>query len=72
MRKKINTGWQFFKAQPDTPLAAVPETDWQPVSLPHDWLIGQTDDLYESGDGWYVKTFLTKHGSNNKTAICIL
>ena len=27
-----------------------------PVTLPHDWLIAQTDALYESGDGWYVNT----------------
>lgn len=31
--------------------------DWHDVEVPHDWLIGDTYNLYKSGDGWYSKSF---------------
>ena len=65
MRTLINTGWQFCKAQPDTPWAAAAEADWQPVSLPHDWLIGQENDLYETGDGLYRRTLTCAPGDED-------
>lgn len=51
----FNDGWEFVKTSLDT-------TDWaglqyEPVDLPHDWLIYNTLDLYESSMGWYRKTF---------------
>lgn len=30
---------------------------FQPVNLPHDWLIYDTDNLYEDSVGWYYKSF---------------
>lgn len=52
-------GWSFLK----TPL----NTTWdemmkqkkafQPVELPHDWLIHDAKNLYEDSFGWYRKTF---------------
>jgi beta-galactosidase len=30
---------------------------WTPVTLPHDWLIYDTMNLYQSAEGWYHKTF---------------
>ncbi|MBO4414886.1 MAG: DUF4982 domain-containing protein [Lachnospiraceae bacterium] len=30
---------------------------WQLVTLPHDWLIYDTNDLYGDGTGWYRKSF---------------
>ena len=35
--------------------AAMARADKRDVILPHDFLIENTDDLYESCDGWYVK-----------------
>ena len=37
-------GWSFAKGEPE---------NFAPVSLPHDWLIADPQNLYESGIGWY-------------------
>ncbi|MER2060628.1 MAG: glycoside hydrolase family 2 TIM barrel-domain containing protein, partial [Niallia sp.] len=57
MNKKMlfNDGWEFAKT-------SVEETDsrhlnFAPIDLPHDWLIFNTLDLYESSIGWYRKSF---------------
>ncbi len=31
--------------------------DFRPVAVPHDWLIGDSTDLYRDGSGWYRKEF---------------
>ena len=63
MRTRFNHGWQFVKAQPGTPWSEVPENAWQPVSLPHDWLIGQERDLYETADGLYRRALTVPDGT---------
>ena len=50
MRELLNHGWQFAKTGP----GGTPEY-WQEVTLPHDWMIGQEQDLYETGDGHYER-----------------
>ncbi|MDR1687949.1 MAG: DUF4982 domain-containing protein [Clostridiales bacterium] len=40
----LNTGWQFAKNEPK---------NFADVSLPHDWLIYDTKNLYETAVGWY-------------------
>ncbi len=40
----LNEGWQFAREEP---------RNFQPVTLPHDWLIGDVGNLYKSGAGWY-------------------
>ncbi|MBR3018714.1 MAG: DUF4982 domain-containing protein [Clostridia bacterium] len=57
MRKLWNEGWEFVKLPLGSGYGDMKQAAKQPVTLPHDWLIAQTEDLYESGDGWYVKTF---------------
>lgn len=54
----FNDNW-FFKLLPidsgyDT---AVAQDISEPVEIPHDWLIFNTNDLYASGEGWYKKVF---------------
>lgn len=53
----FNTGWQFTKTALGVSYEQkeVWQTGLRPVALPHDWLIWQTDKLYEDGIGWYVK-----------------
>lgn len=53
----FNTGWQFARTKLDVPYERgdIWQADLAPVALPHDWLIWQTDRLYEDGIGWYVK-----------------
>jgi beta-galactosidase len=59
MKQLFNDGWKFTKKE----LFIEPESldnetiMWQEVDLPHDWLIYNTSDLYETGEGWYKKTF---------------
>ncbi|MBB6638254.1 DUF4982 domain-containing protein [Cohnella thailandensis] len=57
MNEKLlfNDGWEFAKS-------GLGQEDWaelsfEPVDLPHDWLIYDTLNLYENGIGWYRKRF---------------
>lgn len=63
----FNDNWRFLLADTGSCLSdAQKRTDWHDVEIPHDWLIGDTRDLYRSGDGWYKKTFtLTKDDAEN-------
>lgn len=42
----LNDGWLFAKDQPE---------NYTPVSVPHDWLIADVNNLYKSGIGWYQR-----------------
>lgn len=44
-------GWEFSKNPIDTEYKDAAE--WKPVDIPHDWLIYQVKDLYETSTGWY-------------------
>ena len=41
-----------------------------PVGLPHDWLIEQTNDLYENSAGWYRKNFLWNKTDGELVSLC--
>lgn len=49
----FNLGWEFAKTQVGGSV-----TKWQPVCIPHDWLIYDARNMYEDSEGWYRKTFL--------------
>ncbi len=56
--KLFNDNWSFMLKDVGSELSdALAESDWHDVEIPHDWLIGDTSDLYRSNDGWYKKTF---------------
>ncbi len=58
MKKLFNGGWSFKKTDIDTSYQdAYKGSGWQRVDIPHDWLIHQTNDLYETSAGWYRKSF---------------
>lgn len=65
MQKKrlFNDGWKFTKQPIGTSLEQIQskETAWNPVEIPHDWLIYDTNNLYETGEGWYRKIFTLDH-----------
>ncbi|NJL73561.1 MAG: hypothetical protein HC888_19575 [Candidatus Competibacteraceae bacterium] len=42
----LNDGWLFVKGEP---------ADFTPVQIPHDWLISDARNLYESGFGWHKR-----------------
>jgi len=53
MRTLINDGWSFAKLPCGSSLADAEQAVFEEVDLPHDWLIWQENDLYESADAWY-------------------
>ncbi|MBR4225090.1 MAG: DUF4982 domain-containing protein, partial [Oscillospiraceae bacterium] len=53
-------GWEFCKCPIDTVYEDV--SGWHKVDIPHDWLIYQTEDLYETSTGWYRRTFTARTG----------
>lgn len=54
-----NDGWQFLKQPLGSGFDEILEkrSEFCPVNIPHDWLIYNTDNLYENGVGWYRKSF---------------
>jgi len=62
----FNDNWLFAK-QKIKPGAKAEEItastlDWKPVQIPHDWLIYDTRNLYESSVGFYKKEFELEKG----------
>ena len=53
MEHLFNDGWQFAKLGRGSTLSEAELAQWAPVDLPHDFLIPQEDNLYETADGWY-------------------
>ncbi len=51
----FNDGWEFSKNPIDTEYSE--NLDWKRVDIPHDWLIYQVKNLYETSTGWYRKSF---------------
>lgn len=47
----LNDGWEFAKSALDLNDPAL--LMFRPVDLPHDWLIYDTENLYEDSIGWY-------------------
>ena len=56
MEQQLNDGWHFAKLPNGSTLSDARKAVFRPVDLPHDWLIWQAEDLYESADAWYIRT----------------
>lgn len=58
-KRLFQDGWKFSKQQIGMSESKMlsGDADWQQVDIPHDWLIYQTNDLYETSEGWYQKLF---------------
>ncbi|WP_018750200.1 glycoside hydrolase family 2 TIM barrel-domain containing protein [Paenibacillus sanguinis] len=52
---RFNDGWSFAKSSLE--VAGPAGLSFEPIDIPHDWLIYNTLDLYENSIGWYRKTF---------------
>lgn len=59
MKYLWNDGWSFQKTPVGTEVSQVLENleRFNAVDIPHDWLIYDSQNLYENGTGWYRKTF---------------
>ena len=55
-------GWQFSKQPFGTEYSD--DFAWSDIDIPHDWLIYNTKNLYETSTGWYRKTFIHTKGSS--------
>ena len=61
MRRLFNDGWSFKKTKTECAFEeVVNDGGWERVDIPHDWLIYQTKDLYETSTGWYRKSFFAE------------
>ncbi len=53
-----NDGWSFCELPVEDTSYHYPEkADWNPVDIPHDWMIYDTHALYRDSIGWYKKEF---------------
>ena len=59
-------GWQFAKCTLGTEYGSA--EGFKAVDLPHDWLIYNTNDLYETSTGWYKRT-LTVPEDGRRTSL---
>lgn len=60
-------GWEFCKTPFGTEYSA--DLGFKPTDLPHDWLIYNTNDLYETSTGWYRKNFVYRKKPGVRTYI---
>ncbi len=62
----FNNNWSFLKTPLGTELPDIQtrKGEFQPVDLPHDWLIYDTHNLYENSTGWYRKCISIRGAEN--------
>ncbi|MCM1307518.1 MAG: DUF4982 domain-containing protein [Butyrivibrio sp.] len=63
----FNDGWEFIKIKPGQ--GSMPSGEWERVDLPHDWLIYNSNDLYEESEGWYRKSFTLEPEEDERYAL---
>ncbi len=57
MKKLFNDNWLFAKTVADHAKENDWEADYNPIHIPHDWLIYNTENLYETSFGRYKKSY---------------
>lgn len=57
MKTLFNDNWQFAKTEADSTKDNDFTGEYSPVQIPHDWLIYNADNLYETSYGRYKKTY---------------
>ena len=64
-------GWSFLKTPVDTTWEEMNalKKKFQPVELPHDWLIYDAKNLYEDSFGWYRKSFQAELGEDERLQV---
>ena len=70
-KKLWNDGWSFLKTKLGTEYEDAMGQQFKPVDIPHDWMIYDTNNLYEDSIGWYKKTFtVTEEQLTGKFVLC--
>ena len=65
----LNDGWRFLRGEQNgAERADFIETNWQPVSLPHNWgwEQGQSGQPYYRGPGWYRRDLVIQPNSSHR------
>ena len=66
----FNDNWQFTLKEIGTSLSEIEnETKWHDTEIPHDWLIGNSYKMYETGEGWYKKEFVIDNPESSDSYI---
>ncbi len=68
-RVLINDGWSFCKLPWGAPAEDRQAGPWHLVDLPHDWLIWQAEDLYETAEVWYRRVITSSEAEAPVTLI---
>lgn len=64
----FNSGWEYAKT--DLTVTCSKGLEFASVDLPHDWLIYDTNNLYEHSIGWYRKSFTYSKVENEQVILC--
>ena len=73
----FNDGWVFAKKHLDSGMPLLKPQDFygkEPdcfasIQIPHDWLISNTNDLYEDSVGFYKKSFFIEKKESKRFAL---
>lgn len=66
----FNDNWKFVKVELFTPEEEVfASNQWKDIDIPHDWLIYDSNQLYENSEGWYVKNFPLEPDQDSRYAL---
>lgn len=67
--KLFTTGWTFLKTSLGATYDDIKDikSQFEPVEIPHDWLIYDTNNLYEDSCGFYLKRFDLSELSENES-----
>ncbi|MFC5467050.1 glycoside hydrolase family 2 TIM barrel-domain containing protein [Lederbergia graminis] len=70
MNSKVlfNNGWEFAITALNESYNK--ELPFEPIDIPHDWLIYNTLNLYENSIGWYRKRFSYVKNENEEVLLC--
>ncbi len=71
MKTLFNDNWTFLELPVESTLREArdlaAEGKFAPVQIPHDWLIGNSRELYRNGTGWYCKHFDWQEDAGERT-----
>lgn len=70
MKQLFNDNWFFHKEPLGTPIETFYQTnDWQAVDIPHDWMIHDSENLYEQAVSCYKKTFSVDEPGSDRLSL---
>ena len=55
IKKLFCDNWEFSKNPIGTEYSD--SLEWKRIDIPHDWLIHDTKNLYETSTGWYRRNY---------------